>query len=414
MLQGYQRANLLSAEDVALIQRVTGQKAQAEAILAAEGEVYASLYIRLLNKLSRADTVQSLLSLISDMLQDHDERISLFLALPDSPYTPLLKLLDSQDDFVRLKSSVITSTFLASDPKPSDQVVSKLLFHLSGLIRNTNDVEGQDVGVQCLEAILAVHKVRTAVWAAEDDGSDAPKVTEGLVQLLRTNPTSQMQYQLAFCFWLLTYDPIIAASLNHKYNVIPLLTDLARNAVKEKVIRVVVAIFRNLVVKAPSENLAAMLVAKLLPFVKSLASRKWSDDEIKEDVDFLVEELKVSFEGLTTYDEYTSELESGMLEWSPPHKSEEFWKENANRLNEKDRKQLKNLVKLLVSSKDSLVLAVAANDIAQYAKFCDTGKRALEDLGAKGRVMELMAHPDPDVKYNALVATQTLISSGFK
>lgn len=33
--QGYQRANLLSAEDVALIQRVTGQKAQAEAILAA-------------------------------------------------------------------------------------------------------------------------------------------------------------------------------------------------------------------------------------------------------------------------------------------------------------------------------------------------------------------------------------------
>ncbi|KAK4698448.1 V-type H+-transporting ATPase subunit H, partial [Phenoliferia sp. Uapishka_3] len=177
--EGYQRANLLSAEDVTLIQRVTGQKAQAESILAAETETYASLYIRLLNKLSRADTVQSLLSLISDMLADHDERISLFLALPDSPYTPLLKLLDSQDDFVRLKSTVLTSTFLASDSKPSDQVVSKLLFHLSGLIRNNSDPEGQDVGVQCLEGILAVEKVRKAVWAAEDKESDAPKITEG-------------------------------------------------------------------------------------------------------------------------------------------------------------------------------------------------------------------------------------------
>ena len=46
---------------------------------------------------------------------------------------------------------------------------------------NTNDPEGQDVGVQCLEGILAVEKVRTAVWAAEDKDSDAPKITEGCV-----------------------------------------------------------------------------------------------------------------------------------------------------------------------------------------------------------------------------------------
>lgn len=139
-----------------------------------------------------------------------------------------------------------------------------------------------------------------------------------LVQLLRTNPGSQMQYQLGFCFWLLTFDTAIAEQLNSfvcpllfvtiplthypprsKYNIIPLLSDLARQAVKEKVIRIVVAAFRNLITKAPEQNLAAMLVAKLLPFVKTLQSRKWSDDEIKEDVDFLVDELKNSFEGLT-------------------------------------------------------------------------------------------------------------------
>jgi V-type H+-transporting ATPase subunit H len=42
-----------------------------------------------------------------------------------------------------------------------------------------------------------------------------------------------------------------------------------------------------------------------------------------------------------TYDEYTSELASGHLSWTPVHESEDFWKENATKLNEKDYEQLK-------------------------------------------------------------------------
>lgn len=42
-----------------------------------------------------------------------------------------------------------------------------------------------------------------------------------------------------------------------------------------------------------------------------------------------------------TWDEYTSELESGHLTWSPPHESEQFWKENAVKLNERDGELLK-------------------------------------------------------------------------
>jgi hypothetical protein len=38
-LQGYQRAGLLSAEDVSLIQRVAGQKGQAEQVLEAVSAV---------------------------------------------------------------------------------------------------------------------------------------------------------------------------------------------------------------------------------------------------------------------------------------------------------------------------------------------------------------------------------------
>jgi V-type H+-transporting ATPase subunit H len=37
-----------------------------------------------------------------------------------------------------------------------------------------------------------------------------------------------------------------------------------------------------------------------------------------------------------TWDEYESELETGHLKWSPAHESEEFWKENAVKLSERD------------------------------------------------------------------------------
>ena len=93
--------------------------------------------------------------------------------------------------------------------------------------------------------------------------------------------------------------------------------DVAQSAVKEKVIRVVVATFRvslswifdrhffglkttqNLVTFAPSANLPAMLVCQLLPYVKNLVGRKWSDEDILEDVQFLRDELTTRFQSLT-------------------------------------------------------------------------------------------------------------------
>lgn len=75
-----------------------------------------------------------------------------------------------------------------------------------------------------------------------------------------------------------------------------------------------------------------MFTSKLLPFVISLQSRKWSDEEVTDDLDYLNGELTSRLEGLTTYDEYVSELESGHLVWSPAHESEEFWKENGQRI----------------------------------------------------------------------------------
>jgi V-type H+-transporting ATPase subunit H len=51
--------------------------------------------------------------------------------------------------------------------------------------------------------------------------------------------------------------------------------------------------------KAPDSNLPAMLVVKLLPFVKNLSTRKWSDEDVVEDIQFLKDELSANFQSLT-------------------------------------------------------------------------------------------------------------------
>ncbi|KIM49008.1 hypothetical protein M413DRAFT_21307 [Hebeloma cylindrosporum] len=404
--EGYQRAELITQEELAFIKKVDRQpKAKVEALLLSEGRTYSLLYLSLLKKLQRVDPIQCLLVLITDALQDHDEHIPLFLRAaesdPELPYLPLLRALSSQDEFVQLKSAQILTVLLSAESTPSSHL-QPFLNAISGFIQGQSSNK-RDIAVQCLESLLSRPNCRQEVWRI-------PGVISGLVEILKRNPGPQMSYQVAFCFWLLSFEQNIAEQINKKYDIIPILPQVAQTAVKEKVIRVVVATFRNLVTKAPTANLPAMLVCQLLPFAKNLAGRKWSDDDVLEDVQFLKDELNTRFQSLTTYDEYISELASGHLSWTPVHESDDFWKENAGKLNDKDHEQLKALIKVLKESSDPTVLAVAAHDVGQYVKHYERGKRPVADLGGKARVMELMTHPNADVRYRALLSVQQLVS----
>ncbi|KAF9001974.1 armadillo-type protein [Cyathus striatus] len=406
--EGYQRADLVTSEELALIKKVDRQpKQKIESVLLSEGRTYALLYLTLLKKLQRVDTMQCLLVLIADALTDHEERIPLFTSVssvdPDLPYLPLQRTLETQDEFVQLKAAQILTVLLSAETSPLNQLqLAPLLNTLTNLIQSTS-LNKRDIAVQCLECLLARHEVRQAVW-------NSPGIVSGLADILKQKPGPQMSYQVSFCLWLLSFEQNIAEQINKKFDIIPLLVDVAQSAVKEKVIRVIVATFRNLVTKAPAANLPAMLVSRLLPFVKNLAGRKWSDEDIVEDVQFLSTELNTRFESLTTWDEYTSELASGHLSWTPVHESDDFWKENVTKLNERDYEQLKVLTKLLKESEDSIILAVAAHDIGQYVKHYERGKKIVADLGGKARVMELMTHQDADVRYRSLLSVQQLVS----
>ncbi|KAH7909139.1 ATPase V1 complex subunit H [Hygrophoropsis aurantiaca] len=406
--EAYQRAELVTSEELSLIKKVDRQpRAKTESVLVSDGQTYALLYLRLLKKLQRVDTMQSLLVLIADALLDHDERIPLFTRTsqydPDLPYVPLIRTLEAQDDFIQLKSAQILTVLLSSETTPlQHQHLQPFLKVLATLIQGQS-VNKRDIAVQCLESLLARPECRRTVWSI-------PGITAGLVDILRQKPGPQMSYQVAFCLWLLSFEQNIAENINRKYDIIPLLVSVAQAAVKEKVIRIIIATFRNLITTAPSANLPAMLVAELLPFSKNLCTRKWSDEDILEDIQFVRDELEVNFESLTTYDEYTSELASGHLSWTPVHESEEFWRENAMKLNDKDYEQLKLLIGLLGTSEEPLVLAVAVHDLGQYVKHYERGKKVITDLGAKTRIMELMTHSDSNVRYHALLSVQQLVS----
>ena len=59
----------------------------------------------------------------------------------------------------------------------------------------------------------------------------------------------------------------------------------------------------------------------------------------------------------------------------PVHRSEKFWRENADRLNEKNYEILKMLIKLLETSQDPLVLSVASFDLGEYVRHYPRGKQ---------------------------------------
>ncbi|RIA94860.1 armadillo-type protein [Glomus cerebriforme] len=408
---GYKSADLISEDELDLLKKIDKQSSeQLKMVMRKDAEKYSELYVTLLEKLKRPDTVQHILIFVSDMLSDDEQRVKFFHKISEKdanlPYRTFLNLFNVDDEFVPLMSAKILTLLIVSAPKALPFDLDEF-FRWITLKLKSNNPNVYDLAVQILDSTLRVPSYRLKLW-------EVSQAVDTLVNLLKVrNPTPQMQYQIIFCFWLLTFEREISMEFNKKYDLVPTLINIAKAAIKEKIIRVIIGTFRNLVDKAPEANLPAMLVAKLLNFCENLSSRKWSDNEIVEDIEFLKDRLQENFHSLTTFDEYASEISSGMLQWSPPHESDQFWRQNVAKLNEKDYELLRILARLLSQSNDNIVLAIAAHDLGQYVKYYPNGKKFLQEIGAKQRIMELMTHDDPEVRYRALIAVQKYMTHAW-
>jgi len=282
-----------------------------------------------------------------------------------------------------------------------------LKFYLTWLkdqLKASNNEYIQSVA-RCMQMMLRIDQYRIAFVSLDGIGA--------IVTVLSGKVNFQIQYQLSFCLWVMTFNTVIAEKLN-KYGVIPILADILADAQKEKVSRIILAVFRNLIEKpldreVVKENCISMVQCKVMKQLEFLEQRKFDDEDIQADIDFLKEKMDASLQDLSSYDEYVTEIRSGRLEWSPVHRSEKFWRENAHKLNDANYELLKILINLLETSSDALILSVACFDLGEYVRHYQRGKHVLEQLHGKTIVMSLLGHADHNVRYEALLAVQKLM-----
>lgn len=199
----------------------------------------------------------------------------------------------------------------------------------------------------------------------------------------------------------------LADSQNRDHDIVTLYTHLLRVSPKEKITRLLISTLKNLLSTNQSTLLPAANTARLPALLSNVKGRHLTDQDLLEDLEELKTMLEEYAKSQTTFDQYASEVRSGHLRWSPPHRNAAFWKENARRILEDDKGELpKKLVEILSKAweNDKQVLAIGCNDVAFLVKEVPDKKGQLEKMGLKTRVMELMQADDESVRYESLRA----------
>ncbi|XP_015209142.1 V-type proton ATPase subunit H isoform X2 [Lepisosteus oculatus] len=408
--QSYLQGQMISAEDCEFIKKFElARSEEKQVILSKEGNQCAKTFLNLMAHISKEQTVQYILTMIDDTLQENHQRVNIFFdyakKTKNTAWSYFLPMLNRQDLFTVHMAARIIAKLAAWGRELMEG--SDLNYYFNWIKTQLSSQSSQYVQcvAGCLQLMLRVNEYRFA-WV-EADGVNC------ITAVLNNKCGFQLQYQMIFCIWLLAFNPQMCEYLR-RYNVVPALSDILQESVKEKVTRIILAAFRNLLEKSAEretrqEYALAMIQCKVLKQLENLDQQKYDDEDISDDIKFLLEKLGESVQDLSSFDEYSSELKSGRLEWSPVHKSEKFWRENAVRLNEKNYELLKILTRLLEVSDDPQVLAVAAHDVGEYVRHYPRGKRVIEQLGGKQLVMNHMHHEDQQVRYNALLAVQKLM-----
>lgn len=266
-----------------------------------------------------------------------------------------------------------------------------------------------------------------------------------LVALLAT-PDTQLCYEVGFCLWCMSQfepaRPVLVSS-----GAVKAFARIVRSGQREKVLRMA---FATLAVRlcAPvsprargrcthSNTRAACVLqmvladdelrhqvvrivnsTKLLPNLQQLEEeRKIKDEELVTDASFVKQSVEEGGEGddedASGIDEYTRELDGGLLEWGPCHTTM-FWKEHVRAMEARDFAPLRQLLALLSSSDDTTTLAVACFDIGEFARHHSHGRTVLARLGLKDRVMELIASDNLEVRKQALLCCSKLMVSHWQ
>lgn len=159
------------------------------------------------------------------------------------------------------------------------------------------------------------------------------------------------------------------------------------------------------------------MLARLPSLLENLTSRHLTDADLLEDLENLKAMLEEYTKTKTTFDEYVVEVNSGHLRWSPPHRSEVFWAENARKILEYQNGEIPRQLAAIMEKpwdNDKQVLAIACNDIGYLVKEVPEKRSQLEKAGLKLKVMELMQSEDENVRWESLRALGGWLKYSFE
>ncbi|KIX08435.1 uncharacterized protein Z518_03091 [Rhinocladiella mackenziei CBS 650.93] len=386
----------------------------------------------------RNDIIQYILVLATDLISDapalataileHAEPYKIFLSFlnqPSHPEEPIL--LFSATFLVDLIAISLTTS-----PKPAprdDEALPQLYSYLAKLVKN-QDSGLQDIGVQHMSRLLRTKRSKELFWKQKMDTVDPlfdilrkavgtakdndSSLWSGATSI-RSNDTRfgggvalQLMYHVLLVIWQLSFEgEMVGDGLEKDEEIVPLYVQLLRMSPKEKTTRLLLATLNNLLSSNKETLIAAATTARLPALLGNLNGRHLTDPDLLEDLDALKTMLEEYTKNQTTFDEYADEVNSGHLRWSPPHRNPTFWRENACKILEDKKGELpKKLAEIMAKGweSDKKVLAIGCNDVGNLVKEVPEQRSALEKLGLKARLLELMGDSDESVRWESLKA----------
>lgn len=397
--------------------------------------------IHLLATSNNADSKKSVQNLLAELLSSpafSQDTIQYFVENPGK----VEELFDVS--LVGDRQTVMISSFnlvnlLIQPELINNELVGKLV-ESDTFLSILNNLELTDTSYVCirlLQELAAIESYRPVIWKAQRkfvptlfkvvrQALDPNSVTR-VVATNSNNLIIQLQYYSLLLIWLLTFDKKISSELTSSYlqDFLNLLK-LVKVTIKEKISRLCISIVLQCTSKEVKNHKGViknlLLLGNALPVLQSLSDRKYSDEELRQDMATLKEILETEYRELTSFDEYLAELDSKLLCWSPSHVDNGFWSDNIDKFKLENWKLFRQLINLLIETKQSglndkqhkVILEVALSDIAHVVELLPDSVDVLNEDKGKLVIMELLNHSDSRVKYEALKATQAVIGYTFK
>lgn len=387
--------------------------------------------------------------MLDDLIQDDRSRVKLFreVALEDNLDT-LLKLLERHESSTASEADLLNQRlmhFIAvlfypglGYGKPVEPCAALNKFAQTcrdRLAYENTPLKKMLHALSALQVLLREQSIRAAINTEMSFHRHCAKLLHPDSKLLKENKNNnQLLYQLSFCLWLLSYDKQIAEELATT-DIVHNMLRVMRDVTKEKVLRVCVACFRNLVDVADHNE--KMIEEGALKQLVILRNKTWSDDEVVDDLQVVADALAKSVKILSSVDKYRAEVKTGQLTWTPVHKSESFFRENAEKFAPlgKPAVEFEDLIllcKLLrdkyaiqhKTPEDETTIAIICHDLGEFARWHPRGKKILNEdekiygdgLGStKSLIMKLMSNsPDSEVNKNALTCIHKMMVTNWQ